>query len=65
MQLVATSDDAAALAAAFKAAYAAEREDDFFAAMKPRPPELVRATAALLSPASAPKLLAACNLGLN
>lgn len=62
---IASSDDAATLAAAFTAAYSADREDDFYAAMKSRPAPLVRATAALMSVASAPKLLAACGIGSN
>ncbi len=62
---IATSDDAAVLAAAFEAAYGASRDDDFYAAMKSRPASLVRATAALMSATSAPKLLDACGIGSN
>jgi hypothetical protein len=62
---IATSDDAAVLAAAFEGAYSASREDDFFAAMKSRPAPLVRATAALMSATSSSKLLDACGVGRN
>jgi hypothetical protein len=59
---VEASDDPAVLAGAYRGAYSAGREGEFFAAMKAKPERVVRETAALLSMAGAPKLLAACGL---